>query len=108
MSYDRSNVSPTPWKRSGFGRIEDADEQTINYLKNAVGGFPVNDLVNQLHVIHCVNLEATLRERVEALRVETESHKNATRGITTQQLYAYELAAYEKILAILDELEATP
>ena len=49
-----------------------------------------------------------MRGAVEGMRDEAESHKNATSGITTQQLYAYEIAAYERVLVLLDELEATP
>lgn len=47
----------------------------------------------------------TLRERVEALRARANDHKRTATTIHDQVLFAGDVAAFEKVLEIMNELE---
>ena len=93
MSYDKSKVSPRPWKYShlseGHAIIFDADGMLISR----------KSVDNYHHAVHCVNTMDTLRTRVVALRDEAKRDTGSCDYSTGKEY------ALTEVLALLDELE---
>ena len=94
MNYDKSKASPTPWtfiELEGPYLMLDANEQVINSQS-----FP--------RIVHCVNLEATLRKQVERLQghvVKLRDEAIENEGYMERH---GQIKAYQRVLDLLDGL----
>lgn len=114
LGYDIDKVSPGPWRIIERKAILSDGEVFIEYYIADASGkvisvFPSHKSDNRdrdEHIVHCVNLEATLRSRVEKLIKEEREYRDrkVSMGINTADAIASRERerAYNQILALLD------